>query len=209
MRRISLLASLLAAVFVAAPAMAQTKTAAPATTKAAAPATTKAAAPAAAATAASGPTMDNTISVWGILGYQYSAGSGFGLGARYQKVVVPEGFLHLTNGIKDELGIEGGIDYLHYSWDFYGYGWSYNEFNVVAGVTWNFWLNPKLALYPKLDLGFGFGSWSSDLTGDTEPSGYGGIYFAGSAGIVYKLDRLLLRAEVGSGSLRAGVAFGF
>jgi hypothetical protein len=194
MKRFSLVAALLAAL-VAAPAQAQTKPAAAAPT----------------AVAVGGPTMDNTISVFGILGYRYSAGSGFGLGARYQKVVVPQGFLKLTNGIHDELGIEGGVDYVHYAWDFYGLGgWSYNEFNIVVGATWNFWLNDKLALYPKLDLGFGFGSWSApaDWTYGN-PSGYGGVFFAGSAGIVYKMDKLLLRAEVGSGSLRAGVGFHF
>jgi len=201
MRRLSLLASLLA-VCVAVPAQAQT-TKKPASTTSTAPAATPAA-----STKAESSTMDNNISVWGILGYRYSAGTGWGLGARYQKVVVPEGFLHLTNGIKDELGVEGGIDYTSYSWDFYGYGWTYNEFDILVGVTWNFWLNPKLCVYPKLDLGFGFGSWSSDFTG-SNPSGYGGVYFQGAAGIVYKLSRVSLRAEVGSGSLRAGVSFAF
>lgn len=203
MRRLSLLASLVA-VCVAVPVQAQTTTMIPAS------AFDAAAAPAAApAASTAGSTMDNNISVWGIVGYRYSAGSGWGLGARYQKVVVPEGFLHLTNGVKDELGVEGGIDYTSYSWDFYGYGWTYNEFDILVGVTWNFWLNPKLCLYPKLDLGFGFGSWSSSAPGIGNPSGYGGIFFQGAAGVVYKLNRISLRAEVGSSSLRAGVSFAF
>jgi len=200
MRRLSLLVSLLV-VCVAVPAQAQS------TTKKTTTSASPAAAPAA-ASATAGSTMDNNISIWGIVGYRYSAGTGWGLGARYQKVVVPEGFLHLTNGVKDELGVEGGIDYTSYSWDFYGYGWTYNEFDILVGVTWNFWINPKLCLYPKLDLGFGFGSWSSSFTGEN-PSGYGGVFFQGAAGVVYKLNRVSLRAEVGSSSLRAGVSFAF
>lgn len=197
--RSSLAAALLASLFVASPALAQTKTTAPAkkTTTTAAPAV---------ATTVGGPTMDNQISVWGILGYGYGEGSGYGLGARYQKVVVPQGVLKFTNGMKDEIGIEGGVDYLHYSWGIYGYDWSYNEFSVVVGATWNFWLTPQIAVYPKLDMGFGFGSWSSDFPG-SEPSGYGGIFFQGAAGVVYKMDRLMLRAELGSETLRLGVAF--
>ena len=201
MRRLSLLASLLA-VCVAVPAQAQTTTKKTTTTSSAA---SPAAAPAASTTANS--TMDNTISVFGLLGYEYSfAGSGFGLGARYQKVVVPAGFLHLTNGVRDELGVEGGVDYVSYSW---GNGWSYNEFSVVVGVTWNFWLNPKLALYPKLDIGYRFGSVSAPVGFATDYYSTGGVLFQGAAGIVYKLDRILLRAEVGSGYLRAGVGFTF
>jgi hypothetical protein len=202
MRSSALAFAVLASLLAAAPAQAQTKQ-----TKKPASAAAPAAAPAA-ATRVSGPTMDNQISIWGILGYNYSAGSGYGLGARYQKVVVPQGFLHLTNGIKDELGVEGGVDFLHYSWDFFGYGWTYNEFSVVAGVTWNFWFNDKFAAYPKLDVGFAFGSWSSDFVGD-DPSGYGGLIVQGAAGVVYKMDSLYLRAELGSSTLRLGAGFSF
>ncbi|MFT3916588.1 MAG: hypothetical protein QM704_21675 [Anaeromyxobacteraceae bacterium] len=77
MKRFSLAAVLVAALFAAAPAQAQTKKAATA------PATT-----ATAIAADGGPTMDNEISAWGILGYGY-LDTGFGLGARYQKILVP------------------------------------------------------------------------------------------------------------------------
>jgi hypothetical protein len=207
MRRLSLASALLAVLFAAAPAEAQTRT------KPKKPVSTAPApAPAAAARTyapTSGATMDNQISVWGILGYYYSAGSGVGLGARYQKVVVPQGFLHLTNGVRDELGVEGGVDFLHYSWDFFGFSWTYNEFDLVAGVVWNFWLTPQIAVYPKVDLGYGFGSWSSDAPGADPGGSYGGVFIQGAAGAVYKLDRLMLRAELGTGSVRLGAAFSF
>lgn len=202
--RFSLAAVLAAALFAAAPAQAQTKKAA--------------AAPAAKALAPAAPTMDNQISVWGILGYGFGYDLGYGLGARYQKIVVPadKSVLKLQNGIRDEIGIEGGVDFTHYSYDygFFGdsYNWSYNEFSIVVGGVWNFWLNDKLAVYPKIDLGFGFGSVSVDIPGvdsndlDTDE---GGLIFQGAVGAVYRLDRLNLRAELGNHYLRLGAGFTF
>jgi hypothetical protein len=60
--------------------------------------------------------MDNIASAWGLLGY----GGMYGLGVRYQKVVVPEGFLKNAN-FKDELAIEGGLDYARQSSGFGAY----------------------------------------------------------------------------------------
>ena len=205
--RLSLAAVLAAALFAATPAEAQTKKAAAAPAAKAAPDMTL-----------SGPTMDNQISVWGILGYGFGYGTGYGLGARYQKIVIPasQSFLKLQNGIRDEIGIEGGVDFAHYSYD-YGflgdaYDWSYNEFSIVVGGVWNFWLNEKLAVYPKIDLGFGFGSVSVDIpgvdSGDLDTS-EGGLILQGAVGAVYKLDRLNLRAELGNHYLRLGAGFTF
>jgi hypothetical protein len=154
--------------------------------------------------------MDGQVSVWGIYSYRYSFG-GYGLGARYQKTVLPQGVLN-NPSIREDIGIEGGIDFAHYSWDFgSNYTWSYNEFSIVAGPVWNFWLTPQIAVYPKLDIGFAFGSW-------TEPSGWnsayghptsGGVVFQGAVGGVYKLDKFALRLELGSSYVRAGAAMNF
>jgi len=211
--------SLFAALTFAAPAQAQAKKApVKAAPVKAAPAKASAAAPAVSMAVTPGSTMDNQISVWGILGYGFGYDLGYGLGARYQKIVVPanKSFLKLTNGIRDEIGIEGGVDFAHYSYD-YGflgdsYGWSYNEFSIVVGGVWNFWLNEKLAVYPKIDLGFGFGSVSVDIPGvDSSDlnTDEGGLIFQGAVGAVYKLDRLNLRAELGNHYLRLGAGFAF
>jgi hypothetical protein len=161
---------------------------------------------AAAITGAPPASNDNLISAFIGLGYAYTSG-GFGIGGRYQKVVAPKGVI--KNGpIHDELGFEGGIDYYHYDFGVYGSDLTYNEIAIVFGGVWNFWLlEDKLALYPKLDIAYRVGSFSS--SSGTPLNGYGGIWFQGTAGVVYRLSGLSLRAELGSGSLRVGAGFSF
>lgn len=153
------------------------------------------------------PTMNNTLSPWGLLGYGYGAGAGFGIGARYQIEIVPQGFL--PRRFKDELGLEFGMDWLYYSWSFYGYTWTFNEFAPVVGVVWNVWFTNRFAVYPKIDTGFRFGTWSGGGAGLGNPSGYGGFLVEGAAGVIYNTGPVMLRAEVGSYALRLGVAFKF
>lgn len=155
-----------------------------------------------------GATMDRDLTLWGLAGYGYWGDSpGFGLGGRYQVVVAPHGLIH-SRTVKDEIGLEFGIDWVHYSWRYYGYGWTYNEVSPVVGVTWNFWLNDRLALYPKLDLGFRFGSWSSNAYPYGHPHGYGGLAIDGAVGLVFRLDpRIALRVEAGTYAFRFGLAF--
>jgi hypothetical protein len=153
--------------------------------------------------------MNNQLSVWFIpVGYDYSAGFGLGLGARYQWVVVPQGFIRFTNGMRDEFGIEAGIDYIHDSPP-NDLGWSYNEVDFVAGATWNFWILPNLCVYPKIDIGVGTGSFSTNA-GVVAPGGYGGFFIDFEPGVAYRVaDKVLLRAEVGTRELRLGVGFKF
>jgi hypothetical protein len=171
------------------------------------PAGAPAAAPeTASATSAQRASNDNLISAFLGLGYAYT-GSGIGVGARYQKIVVPNGVLR-DGPIHDEFGLEGGVDYYHYNFDYFtGSHIAYNEFAIAFGATWNFWLlDDKLALYPKLDLAYRIGSFSGN-TGTM--AGYGGIWIQGTAGVVYRLSSVSLRAELGSGSLRVGAGFSF
>jgi hypothetical protein len=149
--------------------------------------------------------MNDSVSVLGSLGYAYAAGTGFGLSGRYQHTLSDSGILQSGN-IRDDIGIEGGLDFYHYSWNFYGYEWSYNEIGVSATAVWNLWFSPQFAIYPRLGLGYAFGSWS-DNTGSTNPDGYGGVYFIGGAGVLYELDAITLRAEVSNAALNFGVAF--
>jgi hypothetical protein len=148
--------------------------------------------------------MQNAISVLGNLGFRYAAGSGVGLSARYQRIVVPNGFMTLTS-IFDEFGIEGGVDYTHYSFGILGYDWSYDELAFSATAVWNVWFTKQFAAYPRVGLGVAFGSWSDDL-GLSDPSGYGGLYAIAGAGVLYEFGAVKLRGELTNTTVSGGVA---
>jgi hypothetical protein len=148
--------------------------------------------------------MHNSISLLLNLGYAYSAGTGLGVSGRYQYTLVPEGFLH-SSSIHDDFGIEAGVDFFHYSWDILGYSWTYNEFGVSASAVWNLWFTKEFAAYPRLGLGFAFGSFSAN-TGFGSPGGYGGLFLVGGAGVLYQLSALTLRAEVSNNYVGLGAA---
>ncbi len=152
----------------------------------------------------SGGSMHNSISLLLNLGYAYSAGTGLGVSGRYQYTIVPEGFLH-SSSIHDDFGVEAGVDFFHYSWDILGYSWTYNEFGISASAVWNLWFTKEFAAYPRLGLGFAFGSWS-DNTGFGSPGGYGGLFLVGGAGVLYQLSAVTLRAEVSNNYLGLGAA---
>jgi len=166
------------------------------------------------AAVASPGSLDREISIFGITspysGYA-SAGTGLGLGGRYQMTLVPEGILQNAK-IHDDLGLELGLDWQHYGWStndpFNGnVSWSFNEISPVVGGVWNFWLNDRFAVYPKLDLFYRIGWWSTSLQGASTPSGFGGFDAQIAAGLVYKLEKVALRLELGSYSIRVGVGF--
>jgi hypothetical protein len=157
--------------------------------------------------------MNKNVSAFVAVGYGYGYSTGFGIGGRYQFTVVPEGFI-TSPKIRDELGIEAGLDYFHLGWTAnYGignYSWSYNEFTPVVGVVWNVWFNDKLAIYPKIDLGYHIGSISASYNGqavDTTGVSFSALYFQGTGGIIYRVsDAVGLRAEAGWSSLRLGAS---
>lgn len=148
--------------------------------------------------------MHNSISLLLNLGYAYSAGTGLGVSGRYQYTIVPEGFLHSAS-IHDDFGVEAAVDFFHYSWDILGYSWTYNEVGLSASAVWNLWFTKEFAAYPRLGLGFAFGSWS-DNTGFGTPGGYGGLFLVGGAGVLYQLSAVTLRAEVSNNYLGLGAA---
>jgi hypothetical protein len=153
-------------------------------------------------------TMNNNLTLFAALGYGYGYGTGYGLGARYQ-IVFADHVLKLPPGKHDEFGVEFGLDWYHVGYEYkapgFSYEWSYNEFTPVVGVTWNFWLTDKLALYPKIDFGYRFISWNDDRLNGYDAA-VGHLYFQGTGGIVYKVGPVALRAELGWASLRVGAA---
>jgi hypothetical protein len=99
---------------------------------------------------------------------------------------------------------------VHYSWSvpaYPQYNWSYNEFSIVAGVVYNFWLTDSLTVYPKLELAYGFGHTSS-YSGIESPT-YGGVWFQGAGGAAYKFGPVSLRGEFGWRAVRLGAGFTF
>ena len=147
------------------------------------------------------------------IGYGYGFSTGLGVGARFEWVFLPDGALKLRNGMHDEIGVEAGFDYFHAGYDAGTFGgekvtWSYNEFTPVVGIVWNFWLTDKLALYPKIDLGYRIASWSESVSGSgsvaSASPGFSALYFQGAGGIVYRAGPVALRAEAGWEALRLG-----
>jgi hypothetical protein len=151
---------------------------------------------------------DNLLSGFAILGYRYSHSSAFGLGARFQKTIVSDVVFKDQPKIKDDFGIEFGVDYLHYSFDYLGFDWDFDEIALMAGGVWNVWLNDNLALYPKLELGYSFGSGDVDIAG-VNYSEDDGFVAQAAAGVLYKAFPVVLRAELGTWSLRLGAGFQF
>jgi hypothetical protein len=162
------------------------------------------------------------LSIHGIFAY-YWGDSGVGIGARYQLPIVPEGILHAQ--VRDDIAIDFGADFVHSNFGrvatnyYYDpvYGWNYtyadltwNAIIPTAGILWDFWITPQLALYPKLETGVAIGWWSGDWYSGP---GYGGphanaFFIQGAAGAKLKLNNgLALKAELGSGMLKLGVAF--
>lgn len=189
---------------------------------AAAPMAGPAAQPAPMDEAASGPpfvrdpkaTVQGMGSVFGMLGYGYGFDAGYGVGARFQLVLASKLINHKK--IHDELGIEFGIDYLQstYDYGFAGYKveWTYREITPVVGIDWMFWLSNRVALYPKVDLGYHITSWSVDSsTGSSEShADVSSFYFQGAGGVVFRATPgLAVRAEAGWRALRVGVGFNF
>jgi hypothetical protein len=148
------------------------------------------------------------LSFWGVL--DPGPVDGIGVGGRAMLPLAPQGILQHPR-IKDELTLELGADLVHYS-DRVGYpyyvDYSWNGFLPVVGATWNFWFTPDLALYPKLDVGYWFG-WYRGWDDRYGRSSYGGAFLQGAVGLIYRLQAVSLRVELGSGLLRLGAGFAF
>jgi hypothetical protein len=152
-----------------------------------------------------------SLSVWGILGW----GSAVGVGASLQVPLVPQGLIHDPGfRLRDSLDLDLGVDYLSY-WNHYSAGPYYydvSEFNLHAGVIWNFWLTPQVAVYPKVGLGYSIARYSYSANWDPiyGHGNYGGVYPELAAGAQLRLSNTLsLRGELGWAGLKLGLGFAF
>jgi hypothetical protein len=149
----------------------------------------------------------SSAAAWGILGWNDSAG----LGLSGQLAVVPGGLIHDPNfRARDSVDLDFGLDWLSH-WRHYTSGASDYEVSTLSvhtGLIWNFWLTPKVAIYPKLGIGYSFAHY----TGNTSNGhvDFDGLYPELAFGGLVKLqDGLDLRAELGWAGLKLGVGFRF
>jgi len=156
-----------------------------------------------------GPSMNHSLSAFLDVGYGFGYATGFGVSGRYQFILVPDGLIDSPK-VRDEFGLEVGLDFFHVGWSLGNSSYSYNEFTPVVGAVWNFWLSDKFALYPKIDLGYHIGTVSATVGGqsvDASAISFSALYFQGTGGLVYRVsDAIGLRAEAGWSSLRLGAA---
>ncbi len=169
--------------------------------------------PALAAPAPAAATGSKSVVGWGILGW----GSAVGVGATFQLPLVPQGLIHDPGfRLRDTLDLDLGLDYLSY-WDHHYYyaGGPYYDVSVVnlhAGVIWNFWLTPTLAVYPKVGLGYGIVhySYSNNVNPGFATTSYGGLYPELAVGGQLRLSgALTVRSELGWSGLKVGLGFDF
>ena len=158
-----------------------------------------------------GATGQAMLSAFGMLGYGYGFATGYGVGARFQLVLAKDLIKHQK--IHDEIALEPGIDFLTASYD-YGFAdieYTYREITPVVGVSWLFWLNNRVAIYPKIDLGYHITSWSVKSGGEELDIGHSDVsalYFQGAGGVIFRLaPSVALRAEGGWRALRVGAGF--
>jgi hypothetical protein len=146
-------------------------------------------------------------SLWGILPW-----GGYGIGARYM-MPLPITQLLTRTRFRDYWALEFGADIMHWSYD-YGLGttafnYSWTEVVPVVGMMWQVWFTENFAAYPKIEVGYAFG-WYSDTNGvNTGLSGGNRFFPDGTAGVLYKLGNLTLRAEAGYVGGKIGVAWLF
>jgi hypothetical protein len=176
------------------------------TALAAASALALAAPPAAAPPARGGGTQ--LLSVWLVL--DPGPVDGIGIGGRW---MTPLGTGVIRGGrVRDEFTLELGVDLAHYGATAgappYTVDYSWNGLLLAIGPTWNFWLAPQFAIYPKLDLGVWIGSYHGwDASYGYTRHDYGGLYLEPAVGVLWRLRPVTLRLELGTELLRLGVGF--
>jgi hypothetical protein len=148
---------------------------------------------------------------WAILGRE----GAIGVGASFQAALLPRGLIHDPGfRLRDSLDLDLGVDYLSY-WNRYyvgPYSYDLTEVDLHAGLIWNFWLAPGLAVYPKVGLGYSIASYaySAGWTPIYGRGNYGGLYADLAVGGQLRLSSALsLRGELGWTGLKAGLAFSF
>ena len=150
--------------------------------------------------------------VLGAFSFAYT-GTGFGVLGYFQLPVVPDGVLHSVPWLRDVISVEAGLAIRHHAWNTGGgatrYDWSFTEVSISATGNWNFWFTPQFAAYPRIGVGFGFGSVATPNGYAGVAYNYGGLHGIAGAGVIYRLGSFGLRAELDNRTLAVGVGLTF
>jgi len=115
----------------------------------------------------------------------------------------------------NQIVIEGGLDYRHISYRYFGFSYAHNIIRPQGGAMWNFWFTPQFAAYGTLRTGYNIiasSTYRNTVNGlviGDDPHG-GSLYIDGGAGVIFKLSELFsLRGELTGWGLQGGFAFRF
>ncbi len=158
-----------------------------------------------AASSSTSPSIDGLLAVHAGLTWVIEApvpATGVGGGVTYQKTIAPGGFLRTRGILKDDIGIEGGVEYYGTSWTVFGITQSANVLQFMLGGAWNLWLSDRFAFYPKVSLVY------RKASGDLINPG-NSFDVDGAAGFIYKAGAIHLKGEAGLMAVRLGVGMAF
>ena len=137
------------------------------------------------------------VTGWGVAGY----GAGLGVGGR-GSFPVAEGVLQDAD-VRDSFGLELGADYLRFHAGSEEKAVATSVLRPVAGLLWSFRFNQAIALYPKLEVGWGL----AEHTGPANETDHAGLHVEGVGGVLYSLGAVTIRAETGWGYFKGGLGF--
>jgi hypothetical protein len=139
--------------------------------------------------------------------------SGFGLGGRYRLSLAPQGVIRPgSSSVRDSIDLEFGGDLVRYDYHYhtapYDYHYAWWALRPRLGVMWDFWINPQLALYPKLDLGYEFGWFDGWEPAAGSHPHYDGLFLEPAIGLIWRFrPATSLRVELGTQGLKLGLGF--
>ncbi len=141
-----------------------------------------------------------------ILGWlPWTRGFGFGVIGRFEIPIVHNGFI---SSINNYVSLEPSFGWSITTWDYGPYDADYMNFTPALYGTWSFHFSHEFRVYGGVGLGYSIGTETGDYDYDVYDNNY--FYFDGMVGLFYNVaSALSLRAELGSGGPKAGIALLF
>jgi hypothetical protein len=135
----------------------------------------------------------------------WNHGFGFGGIVRFQIPIVHNGFISSLN---NHIAIEPSFGVAYTTWDFGSNDADYLNFLPAVYGLWAFHFSSEFQVYGAVGLGYNFASETGTYAYRVLSGSY--FYIDGAVGLFYDLsDAVALRAEVGYGGPKGGVAILF